>query len=102
MTYRLVIIERDIVDLRNQIQTYVPMREHELQLRTIQDTADSIKKQVADLTIQMATQAEAQAKQQKSQDQLLIRLQWGIISTVGGLLLSVVAGVAIFFFTHLP
>lgn len=101
-TYRLLAVEKEVQDLRTQVQTYVPMREHELQLRIIRDAVDRIEKQVTDLATQSGMQQKAQNEQQQSQDKLIIRLQWGIISGIVGLVLAIIGGVAIFYFTHLP
>ena len=107
--YRLSVLEKEVQELQMELHSYVPAREHELQLKSIRDAGDrierdvsEIKRQVTDLNTKMGIQDnEAQkrdAAQRESQDKLQIRVLWGIVSGV----LVVAGGVAVYWLTHLP
>jgi outer membrane murein-binding lipoprotein Lpp len=98
LTYRVTALERDVTDLRAQIQTYVPQKENELQLSFIRAAVDRIEKDVSSVKTQVTGVDEKVTAQKESQDKLLIRILWGIVSTI----IAIVVVVAGYYFTHLP
>lgn len=108
VTYRIEAIERDVRRLQDQLATYVPARENDLRLTSIQETVRRIeqdvikaKEQLQDMNIKLTTQEQVNqsrdAAQSASRDKTIIRVLWGAVSFV----LLVLSGVLIGFFTHL-
>ncbi len=97
LLYRLEAAEKDIAQVKVQRGLYVPARENELRLQSIQEAVRRIesdvsesKKQLTDMTVKLAAQRE-------SQDKLQIRVLWGAVSLILGTASLIVAGYA----THL-
>jgi hypothetical protein len=108
ISYRLDGLEKQLTLLQGQLHQYVPVRENELQLRSIQDSVrdirddvSEIRKQIGDMTQKMIEQEKAARErdnqQRESQDKLQIRVLWFIVSSVVVLLSGVLVG----FLTHL-
>ena len=109
ITFRITALERDVADLKEQLNRYVPVRENELQLKSIRDTADRIEREVQEARKQLeivnsklvTQETEAQkreAAQRESQAALQIKVLWGIVSTIIGLLIAVLVGYITHFF----
>lgn len=97
LLYRLDQAEKDIAQVKSQLSLYVPARENDLRLQSIQETvrrieADVIatKQQVTDLGIKLGEQREAQ-------DKLQIRALWGTVAFILSTASLIVAG----YITHL-
>lgn len=108
LTFKVETIEHEVSRLRDQLQSYVPARENDLKLQSIQDTVKRIeadvgkaKEQLLEMNGKLTKQEqESQARdaqQREAQDKLQIRVLWGIVSTV----LAVLVGVLIAYLTHL-
>lgn len=87
--YRLSTLEQQVIQLHNQLQMYVPVRENELQLQAIQSSVERIEDDVRDTKTQVGKMREAQ-------DKLQIRVLLGIVTTV----VTILSGVLIAFITH--
>lgn len=97
ISYRLDGIEKQVLHLQGQLQMYVPQRENELQLNRIQDSVrdirddvSEIRKQINDMSQKMIDQERAARErdnaQRESQDKMQIRALWFFVSTVIGIL----------------
>lgn len=97
LSYRLDGIEKQIGILQNQLQHYVPVRENELQLRSIQDSVRDVKSDVAEIRKTINEMAQKMVEQEnaarerdnaqrESQDKMQIRALWFFASTVVGIL----------------
>lgn len=109
LTFRITALEQHVQQLQGELRLYVPQRENELQLKSIQEIVRRIesdvqdaKKQITEVYGKLETQEEKarerSEKQRKEQDDLQIRVLWGVVSFV----LVVLSGVLIYYFTHLP
>lgn len=109
LTVRLAFIEQQVRQLQSQLQTYVPIRENELQLRGIQETVNRIerevqdaKKQLVDMNDRLVRQKEElqtkDTEQREKQDKLQIKALWFIVSTVIGVLTALLVA----YLTRLP
>lgn len=107
LSYRLDGVEKLLNNLQGQLQQYVPQRENELRLQSIQGSVADIKgdvaeirKQINDMTQKMANQdTDAQKRdsaQRESQDKLQIRVLWGVVSTV----MMILVALLIAYLTH--
>lgn len=107
IAYRVDIIEREVAALKLQLERYVPVRENELQLKSIRDTVERIerdvqeaKRQIGDVNTKLVTQeTESQRRdnaQRESQSALQIRVLWFIVSTV----IVILTGVLVAYATH--
>jgi predicted nucleic acid-binding Zn-ribbon protein len=108
IAFRLSSTERDVTDLKEQFQRYVPVRENDLQLKNIHDSVERIeiyvqqaRKQLDDVNSKLGTQEreaqERDAKQRESQAALQIKVLWGTVSTIITILTSILIG----YVTHL-
>lgn len=106
--YRIGFIEKDLVNIKQQLQYYVSSKENDLQLKSIQVTVDRIESdlqearkrvdQVNDqLVIQEINIQKQSADARDSQSKLQIRVLWGTVSTILTILTSVFIG----YVTHL-
>ncbi len=106
---RISTLEQDVVELKRQLNSFVPLRENDLQLKNIRDSVDRIErdiidaiKQLTDVSTKMTTQdIEAQKREaeiRESQTSLQIRVLWGSLSLIIGLLMSVLVGYITHFF----
>jgi hypothetical protein len=101
INFRMLSLERELASVKTQLSLYVPFRENDLQLKVINDTVDRIEKELADLGSKIIAQEhEAQQREatvQRSQSNLQIKILWGTVSTIIGLITSVLVG----YVTHL-
>jgi len=97
LTYRLDGIEKQLNTLQGQLQHYVPVRENELQLRSIQDSVRDIKDDVSEIRKQINDITQSINAQRESQDKLQIRALYAIVSVV----IIIFTGVAVYWLTHL-
>jgi predicted nucleic acid-binding Zn-ribbon protein len=108
ITFRIIALERDVTALKDQLNRYVPVRENELQLKSMRDTVDRIERDVqearrqleglnAKLIMQDREAQERDATQRESQSALQIKVLWGTVSTVIVVLTSILIG----YVTHL-
>lgn len=109
IAFRITALEQQVQQLQGELRLYVPQRENELQLKNIQEIVRRIesdvqdaKKQITGVNEKLETQEEKarerSEKQRKEQDDLQIRVLWGVVSFV----LVIISGVLVYFFTHLP
>jgi len=107
LSYRIEGIEKEVQRLSTQLGNYVPQRENDLKLQSIQDTTKRIegevadaKKQLIEMNAKLIAQAtdvqKRDAEQKESQSQLQIKVLVAIVSSV----LIVVTGVLIGYITH--
>jgi transposase len=101
VSFRLVSLEKELMEVKKQLNMYVPLRENDLQLKTIHETVDRIEKQLAGLGEKILAQEfemqKREAAAQRRQASLQIKILWGTVSTIVGLLTSVLVG----YITHL-
>lgn len=108
LIYRVEAMEKDIAQLKAQLNLYVPARENEINLRQINDTVQRIESELAKVKERLETmnahmviqEAEAQkreAQQQQSQDKLVIRVLWGALSIV----ITIVSLGIVAYYTHI-
>jgi hypothetical protein len=109
ITFRIIALERDVANLKNQLNHYVPIRENDLQLKSIRDTVDRIerelqeaRRQLEDVNVKLIKQdreaQERDATQRESQAALQIRVLWGTVSTIIVILTSILIGYITHFF----
>lgn len=100
--------EKNIGELRSLLANYVPARENDLKLQSIQETVKRIeadvigaKSQLTEMNTKLAAQERASqqrdTEQRESQDKLQIRVLWGIVSTI----IVILSGILIGYATHL-
>lgn len=103
LAYRVTSLERDVVELRDQLNRYVPVRENELQLKSMRDTTERIEHEVQEarkqlegmntkLILQDQEAQKRDAAQREGQAALQIKVLWGTVSTVIAVLTSVLIG----------
>jgi septal ring factor EnvC (AmiA/AmiB activator) len=97
LSYKIEALERIVGELRHQLQNYVLAREHDLQLKLIQDTVERIEKEVSAAKTELSTLNTKLGEQRESQDKLQIKVLWIIVAFI----LTILSGVAVAFFTHL-
>lgn len=107
--FRISAIEQDIAGLKQQLDRYVPVRENELQLKSIRDTVERIERDVQTTKQQIeqmntrfvASESESErrdAAQRESQAALQIKVLWGIVSSVIAILTAILIGYVTHFF----
>ena len=96
LAYRLESLEKDIERLNMQLTNYVPVRENELKLQSIQDIVKRIESEITGAKLQLTDITKQLDKQRESQDKLQIRMLYGIVATV----VTVLSGVLIGYITH--
>jgi hypothetical protein len=89
-------LEKDVERLNMQLSNYVPVRENELKLQSIQDIVKRIEAEITDSKQQMIDISEKLDKQRESQDKLQIRMLYAVVTTV----ITVLSGVLIGYITH--
>lgn len=106
--YRLESVERDIKRVTDQLPSYVPARENDLKLQSVQDTVKRIEQDVGKAKDELVTlntklsqqelaSQQRDTKQREEQAKLQIAvLKWAVGLVVSGLLLLLGA-----YFTHL-
>jgi hypothetical protein len=87
--YRLDTLEQRVTQLHAQLQSYVPVRENELQLQVITSAVERIEEDVKDTKKQVSEMKEAQ-------DKLQIRVLLGIVTTI----VTILSGVLVAYITH--
>jgi len=101
ISFRLDSLEKELSDVKKQLSMYVPLRENDLQLKVIRDTIDRIEQQLTSLEEKILAQEfemqKREAAAQHSQASLQIKILWGTVSTIIGLLASILVG----YITHL-
>lgn len=95
--YRLNALEQQVLQLHNQLQLYVPVRENELQLQVIKSTVERIEDDVKATKVQVGEMRDTQDKMRESQDKLQIRILWGIVSLV----ITILSGILIAYIAHI-
>jgi hypothetical protein len=100
MLYRLNFLEQQFKQLHDQLNAYVPVREHDLQLQNIQTTVSRIERDVVDMKVkQEAMEKESRERderQRESQAAIQIRVLIGFASVV----VTIVAGIITGYITH--
>jgi uncharacterized protein (DUF3084 family) len=101
INFRLDSLEKELIEVKKQLGMYVPLRENDLQLKIIRETVDRVEKQLASLDEKILAQEfemqKREAAAQRRQASLQIKILWGTVSTIIGLLTSVLVG----YITHL-
>jgi hypothetical protein len=95
--YRLDGLEKDIERLNMQLSNYVPVRENELKLQSIQDIVKRIEAEITGAKLQLTDINKQLDKQRESQDKLQIRMLYGIVATI----VTVLSGILIGYITHI-
>jgi cation transport ATPase len=118
-SYRLHSIEKQLVTLQSQIEKqlgafqsqmhqYVPVRENELQLNTIQESVRGIKGDVSEIKQQVNEMSQKLIEQDKvsrerdsiqreTQDKAKIRMLWFFVSTVISMFVAIAIALVIFY-----
>lgn len=107
VVFRINSLEQGVAELKKQLNLYVPIRENDLQLKSIRDIVERIeydvhaaKRQLEDVSNKLSLQEnESQkrdAEQRESQAQLQIKALWGVVS----LILAILTGVLVGYITH--
>ncbi len=108
LLYRVEAMEKDITQLKTQLNLYEPATMSELKLQRINDTVgrieselSKVKERLETMNTHMVTQeTEAQkrdALQRESQDKLVIRVLWGALSIV----ITIVSLAIVAYYTHI-
>jgi len=97
LQYRMAVLERDVMQLKTQLGSYVPARENDLQLASIRGTVERIEKEVSETKKHLEEMDGRMEVQRESQDKLLIKILWGAVSLIIGVLVSLL----IAYLTHL-
>lgn len=101
MLYRITALEEQIKRLQEQLKAYVPARENDLQLQSIQSSVARIERDVIDMKAkqqQMEKEAREQIEhQQQEQAKIQIRVLVGIV----GFIITIVGSVLTFYLTHI-
>ena len=91
LTYRVDAQEREIKRIQDQLLQYVPQRENDLKILSIQASVNRIEVDIAESKKQLIELNNKDQAQRESQDKLMIRVLWSIvtgIATVGGLIVA--------------
>lgn len=111
LSYRLDGVEKQLSNLQGQLQQYVPQRENELRLQSIQGSVMDIKgdvaeirKQINDMSQKMIDQEAAAQKRDNAQretiDKKQIRDLRYFVTSVIGVFLTVLAALIIYYVTN--
>lgn len=111
LSYRLDGVEKQLSNLQGQLQQYVPQRENELRLQSIQGSVMDIKgdvaeirKQINDMSQKMIDQEAAAQKRDNAQretiDKKQIRDLRYFVTSVIGVFLTVLAALIIYYLTN--
>ena len=103
IVYRMEVVEREVANLKQQLDRYVPVRENELQLKSIRDTVERIerdvgeaKKQLGEMNTKLQTaDRETQARDQQQRENLAalqIKVLATVVTTVIGGLVAILVG----------
>lgn len=106
--YRLDGVEKQLVSVQGQLQLYVPARENELQLRSIQESVKDIKGDVGEIRKQMNEISQKIVDQDRAarerdnlaredSDKSKIRMLWFAVSTVIGMFVMIAVALVIFY-----
>lgn len=111
LIYRIDTLEKDVGRLNTQLLNYVPVRENDLKLQSIQETVKRIeseviaaKQQLSDMNTKLTSQEisarERDEIQRKEHDEMQIKtLKW-VVGTIIGLVVLVLSGLIIYYITH--
>jgi hypothetical protein len=111
LIYRIDTLEKEVERLSMQLSNYVPQRENDLKLQSIQEIVRRIeaeiiaaKQQLATMNTKLADQEiaarERDEKERQQRDKIQIdTLKW-ILITITGLVVMVIGGVVVYFLTH--
>jgi hypothetical protein len=106
LSYRLTTVEEEVRGLRAQFDRYETTRESNLKLDQIRDTLRRIESDVTDIKQQMIVQEKASkerdVEQQQGQSRLQIRVLYTTLSVIGGVFVTIITALIIYFLTHLP
>jgi chromosome segregation ATPase len=97
LQYRMAVLERDVMQLKAQLASYVSIRENDLHLASIRSTVERIEKEVGETKKQIGEMDGRMEEQREAQDKLLIKILWGAVSLIIGVLVSLL----IAYLTHL-
>lgn len=119
LSFRMELVERVVQQLKDQLNSYVPVRENDLQLRIIRETVERTEKEVTSIKVQMEHEQESNkgqlrglveeinhlkidlqekdARQRESQNKLQIRVLSGIVGSIIFILSTIIAG----YITHI-
>ncbi len=119
IAFRLDVLERVVQQLKDQLNSYVPVRENDLQLRIIRETVERTEKEVNSIKIQIEHEEdytkhqlgeltvkingleielrERDSKQRENQNKLQIQALSGIVGSIIFLLSSII----IAYITHI-
>ncbi|HEY4386771.1 MAG TPA: hypothetical protein VGN34_20125, partial [Ktedonobacteraceae bacterium] len=80
MSFRLITLEQQLQQVQEQLKSYVPQRENELQLQGIQQTVSRIERDAVEVKIRLERQKKETRSheeiQRTSQAALQIRVLW--------------------------
>jgi predicted nucleic acid-binding Zn-ribbon protein len=95
---RLNIVEKDIVELQTRLENYVPERENRLELSSIREYLARIESDMTQVKESHQTLSQRLTNEQEKQNQLQIKILVGTITTIIGLLGSILVGYITHFF----
>ena len=97
LSYRVQVVEHDVNDLRKQLDLYVPIRENDLRLQSMQESMRRIADDVKDMRGQLTSLADKLVDQDNKRNKLLIKVLWGTVSII----ITILAALLINYITHL-
>jgi len=95
--YRFKAVEQDLEVLRRHLSEYVRVREHDLQLTSISDTAIRVEREVQNIKQEMQVMNTRLAAQDKQQDKIQISVLKWAVSIFVGIAVSIVTAVLLYF-----
>lgn len=111
LIYRIDILEKDVERLSMQLSNYVPQRENDIKLQSIQEIVRRIeaeviaaKQQLADMNTKLASQEtaarERDEKQKEEHNKVQIKtLTWIVVTVLCGIG-TLLIGLSIYYITH--
>lgn len=101
LAYRVTMLETEVNTLKSQFNAYTPTRENDLRLQNIQDTLHRIEIEVQQVKSEVNTQNDKLVTLQQSQDRkitdqqtdqqkVVIRVLWGMVCGVFGVVLTLI------------
>lgn len=97
LSFRINVVEHDIGELRKQLDLYVPIRENDLRLQSMQESMRHIADDVKDMRGQLTALSDKLVDQDDKRNKLLIRVLWGTVSII----ITILAALLINYITHL-
>lgn len=92
LVYRVERTEQEITQLKNQLNSYVPARENELRLQSINEAVGRIEQDIKEVKEEVKEFGTQLTTQREGIDKLLIRVLWGGISLLLGVGIAVLIG----------